>query len=227
MHGIYVSSKITITFAVQMSEILTLDKVKVAFDGRSLFAPLQLTLDRGEMVCITGESGCGKTTLLRAIMGFVPLEEGAVCYKGAPMTVQQLGRFRRETMYVPQDLNFSVEWVSEMVTALFDLRTNRHLTFRKEALWTIWDELGLERALYDKRIAQLSGGQRQRVMLSVCALTGKEMMLADEPTSALDEDGTARVAQFLKRMAKERGTAVLAVSHNKRFMRECDRVVTL
>jgi putative ABC transport system ATP-binding protein len=64
-------------------------------------------------------------------------------------------------------------------------------------------------------------------MLSVAGLTGKSLLLADEPTSALDADSAMLVANYFRMLARERGMAILVVSHSERFAKECDKVVRL
>lgn len=98
--------------------------------------------------------------------------------------------------------------------------------FSEERLFACFDELGLEHELYTKRVNEVSGGQRQRIMLAVAAMLNKPLIIIDEPTSALDADSTGRVLSFFRRQA-ERGTAVLAVSHDKDFASGCHYLIEL
>lgn len=178
------------------------------------------------MVCLTGESGCGKTSLLRAVLGFLPLAEGRVRFCGETLDVHSVDRLRRLVSYIPQELYIPEEWVRDMIRVPFGLKANKDVKLSEKALLETWNLLGLEEELLRRKVVQLSGGQRQRVVLSMSALLGKKILLADEPTSALDGESVARVSMLFRRMA-EQGTAVLAVSHNKEFMAACDRVLPL
>ena len=106
------------------------------------------------------------------------------------------------------------------------LKVNRSVPFSEERLFTCFDELGLEHELYTKRVNEVSGGQRQRIMLAVAAMLNKPLIIIDEPTSALDAGSTGKVLSFFRRQA-ERGTAVLAVSHDKDFASGCHYLIEL
>ncbi len=206
--------------------MLKIKHASLRLGGRLLLQDFNLEVKAGEWVCITGESGCGKTSLLRAALGFLPLEEGSVSIGGEVMDVHSVDRLRRQVSYLPQELYIPEEWVRDMLRVPFSLKANRDVPRSEESLMEVWGVLGLERELLHRRVAQLSGGQRQRIVLSMSALLGKRLLLADEPVSALDGESVARVSALFRRMADE-GTAVLAVSHNKDFVSACDRMVVL
>lgn len=206
--------------------MLKIKHASLRLGGRLLLQDFNLDVKAGEWVCITGESGCGKTSLLRAALGFLPLEEGSVSIGGEVMDVHSVDRLRRQVSYLPQELYIPEEWVRGMLRVPFNLKANWDVPRSEESLMEVWGVLGLERELLHRRVAQLSGGQRQRIVLSMSALLGKRLLLADEPVSALDGESVARVSALFRRVADE-GTAVLAVSHNKDFVSACDRMVVL
>lgn len=191
-----------------------------------MFRDFNLNVNPGELVCITGESGCGKTSLMRAILGFLPLDEGDIYIYKERLEAHNVDKLRRMTSYVPQELYIPEEWVREMIHVPFGLKANRHLQLSEAILLDVWGQMGLEKELLQRKVMQLSGGQRQRIVLSMSALLEKKLLLLDEPTSALDGESVVRVSALFRKMADE-GTAVLAVSHNKEFMATCDRVVQL
>lgn len=206
--------------------MLRIHNACIAFGKEILFSGFNLKLERGETACIVGQSGCGKTSLLNAIMGFVPLKEGSI-YVGEIMLCRStIDMIRRQIAWIPQELALPFEWVREMVALPFGLRVNRSVPFSEERLYTCFDELGLEHELYAKRVNEVSGGQRQRIMLAVAALLDKPLIIIDEPTSALDAGSTDKVLSFFRRQA-ERGAAVLAVSHDKEFAAGCDYLIEL
>ena len=206
--------------------MLKIEGATLRLGGRVLFRDFGLEVRAGEWVCVTGESGCGKTSLLRAALGFLPLETGRVRVGGLELSEHTVERIRRCTAYVPQELFLPVETVEEMLHLPLDLKANRGREFTEERLFRCWAQLGLGRDLLHRRVVQLSGGQRQRIVLSMATLLDKQLLLADEPTSALDEDSVGRVAALFRSQAA-RGAAVLSVSHNRAFLEACDRVVKL
>lgn len=207
-----------------MSEMLKIEQAELQVGGHILFHDFNLDVKRGEWVCITGNSGCGKTSLLRAVLGFLPLDGGRILVDGERLDARSVHAIRCKTGYVPQELFIPEETVDALVRVPFRLKANRECPFSDEKLYALWQELGLERELMGHRVAQLSGGQRQRIILSSCLMLDKPLVLADEPTSALDGESVTRMVAVFRRAA-ERGAALLAVSHNRDFMAACDRVI--
>lgn len=195
-------------------------------DGAQLFSDVSFTVDEGQMLCVRGGSGAGKTTLLRALLGFLPLDEGHISIDGELLTPSSAEEFRKSMAYLPQEVSLPSEWVRDMVRLPFRLKVNRGTAFSKARLLEEWGKLDLAPELYDKKATELSGGERQRVMLSVCGLLDKPLLFADEPTSALDSRTTALVAVYMRRLA-ERGNTIVAVSHDNDFAAACDKIVEI
>ena len=206
--------------------MLHINNACIAFGTEVLFSGFEMKLEKGETACIVGQSGCGKTSLLNAVMGFVPLYEGTIKVGGTLLDKSTIDLVRRQIAWIPQELALPFEWVKEMVSLPFELKVNRSVPFSEERLFMCVDELGLEHELYFKRVNEVSGGQRQRIMLAVAALLNKPLIVIDEPTSALDTGSTDKVLAFFRRQA-EKGAAVLAVSHDKDFASGCHYLIEL
>ena len=206
--------------------MLHINNACIAFGTEVLFSGFEVKLEKGETACIVGQSGCGKTSLLNAVMGFVPLYEGTIKVGGTLLDKSTIDLVRRQIAWIPQELALPFEWVKEMVPLPFELKVNRSVPFSEERLFMCFDELGLEHELYFKRVNEVSGGQRQRIMLAVAALLNKPLIVIDEPTSALDTGSTDKVLAFFRRQAKK-GAAVLAVSHDKDFASGCHYLIEL
>ena len=206
--------------------MLHINNACIAFGTEVLFSGFEMKLEKGETACIVGQSGCGKTSLLNAVMGFVPLYEGTIKVGGTLLDRSTIDLVRRQIAWIPQELALPFEWVKEMVSLPFELKVNRSVPFSEERLFMCFDELGLEHELYFKRVNEVSGGQRQRIMLAVAALLNKPLIVIDEPTSALDTGSTDKVLAFFRRQA-EKGAAVLAVSHDKDFASGCHYLIEL
>lgn len=206
--------------------MLEIKNVKIKFGDKTLLGGLSLSAEDGQVVCISGDSGCGKTSLLRAILGFLPLEEGHVSIDGELLTPAAAGEFRKFMAYVPQDLAMPMETVEEMVKMPFALKANISTPFSKKRLMEEWQKLDLDSELYDKKVSELSGGQRQRIIISTLGLLQKPIVLADEPTSALDAHTTALVLNYLKALASK-GATVITVTHDPAFANGCDKKVII
>ena len=206
--------------------ILQIDNACIAFGADTLFSGFCLQLHEGEIACISGQSGRGKTSLLNAVLGFLPLKAGSITVNGILLEKGTIDQIRRQVAWIPQELALPSEWVKEMVQLPFELKANRGASFSEERLFSCFAELGLDEDLYRKRVGEVSGGQRQRIMIAVAALLKKPLIIVDEPTSALDSGSTDKVLAFFRKQA-EQGAAVLAVSHDKTFAHGCHQLIAL
>lgn len=206
--------------------MLRIDNACIAFGEEVLFSGFCMQLYKGEIACIAGQSGRGKTSLLNAIMGFIPLRKGTINIGGVELNKNTIDAIRKQIAWIPQELALPSEWVKEMVQLPFELKANRSISFSEEKLFDCFAELGLDEDLYQKRVGEISGGQRQRIMIAVAALLKKPLIIIDEPTSALDSDSTDKVLNFFQRQTRE-GTAILTVSHDKSFACGCNRLIEL
>ena len=206
--------------------MLVLQGVSIAFGNRPLFSGLDLHVGRGQLVGITGESGCGKTSLLRAILGFVPFCAGTAEVCGFPLDVAHIHDIRHQTAYVPQELQPPAEKGRDLIHLTHGLEHNTPLDGSRK-LPSLMKSLGLESSLLDLEAAKLSGGQRQRLLLTAALSLPKPLLLLDEPTSALDEDSTQRVALALLRACHEEERAALVISHDPILLSFCDQVIHL
>ncbi len=205
--------------------MLKLTDITINLNGKSLINGLSLDLKRGETVCLCGKSGCGKSTLLKSILGFIPFK-GEIEVDGMVYTSQNASQVRRLVSYMPQDISLPHERVNDLLESLFSIRANRQQKPDTETLFNEWEQLNISRDFLNKPMSEISGGERQRIVLSLCALTGKHLMLLDEPTSSLDPSSTRLVADYLTRIKKKRDIAILAVSHQTDFAERCDRTLS-
>lgn len=206
--------------------MLHINNACIAFGTDILFSGFCMQVAKGETACIVGESGRGKSSLLNAIMGFVPLREGTITIGGVELNKTTIDSIRRQIAWIPQELALPSEWVKEMIQLPFDLKVNRKTAFSEKRLFTSFAELGLEEDLYQKRVGEISGGQRQRIMIAVAAMLEKPLIIVDEPTSALDAGSTDKVLAFFNQQTAK-GTAILAVSHDKGFATGCKHIIEL
>ena len=192
--------------------ILQIDNACIAFGADTLFSGFCLQLHEGEIACISGQSGRGKTSLLNAVLGFVPLKAGSITVNGILLEKGTIDQIRRQVAWIPQELALPSEWVKEMVQLPFNLKANRNTPFSLDKLFACFDELGLEEELYDKRVNEISGGQRQRIMIAVATLMQKPLLIVDEPTSALDPISTSKIEDLAMELKKD--YTIVMVTHN-------------
>lgn len=206
--------------------MLQIENASIAYGKNVLFSGFNLHLERGEIASISGPSGCGKTSLLNAVLGFIPLKEGRIILNGIVSEKANIDLVRKQIAWIPQELALPLEWVKDMVQLPFSLKANRSTPFSEAQLFACFEDLGLERELYYKRVNEISGGQRQRMMIAVASMISKPLIIVDEPTSALDSGSTERVLAFFRRQTKK-GSAILAVSHDRAFAEGCDQHIMM
>lgn len=185
-----------------------------------------VSIHPGETIGIIGESGSGKTSLTRMLLGLLPPTLGNVYLKDRDLyDLPEVHRFRmvgRTASLVFQDprssLNprLSVGSVVSDPIRVHKLAAKHEVRARVEALLR---SVGMSPSLYDRPVRSLSGGQLQRVALARAIAVEPEVIVADEPTSALDVSVQAQVLNLLRTIAKDRGMAMLLVSHDVRAIR--------
>jgi putative ABC transport system ATP-binding protein len=188
-----------------------------------------LSVQRGELAAILGPSGSGKTTLLTSIAGIVEPTSGRVCigqncYYDNGWRVRDLGRFRREHMgFIFQSHNL-VPFLTARENVLVALQISgvtggEAIRIARELL----DYLGVgdrQAHLPEK----LSGGEQQRVAIARALANSPQVILADEPTAALDTERGKSVMSLFRQIAREKGSAVICVTHDHRMIEGFDRV---
>ena len=206
--------------------MLKVDNISIRYDGESVLERFSCHIEQGDFACITGRSGCGKTSLLRALTGMTPIAGGKVYVNGRVLDERSCHIVRRTTAYLPQDLQFPYEDVEEFVEVMMRVGKVENRTGRQDGLLYNMTSLGLDKELLQRRMTELSGGQRQRLLLAVLALQDKEVWLLDEPTAALDEESRNRVISFLLTL-QQRGKTIVAVSHDACFASHCSKVIRI
>lgn len=192
---------------------------------------VDLTLRAGEVTLIVGPSGSGKTTLL-SLLGLLLRPTRGHLRFGDGRDAADLDPIRRAAWRrVRIGLVFQRAPMVDVLSVVENVELPWHLDgapppdARRRAL-TLLDELGLTaRAAFRPRA--LSGGERQRAALARALVRDPDVILADEPTGSLDETAGAAVAALLHAAARERGKAVLIVSHDPRLRPHADRVVRM
>ncbi len=187
---------------------------------------VSLTIASGETLGLVGESGCGKSTIARLIVGLVPLTRGTIAYAGtviagagaAATDPVALRGARRRMQMIFQDpyASLNPRWriadiVAEPVSALEPGTPRRDVGLRVSALL---EQVGLAAADGRKYPHQFSGGQRQRVSIARALATHPEFLVCDEPTSALDVSVQAQVLNLMHDLQQRMGLTYLFISHN-------------
>ncbi|HET7701593.1 MAG TPA: ABC transporter ATP-binding protein [Candidatus Limnocylindria bacterium] len=204
--------------------------VTAGYGDRLVLHDCDLSLAAGEVVSVVGPNGAGKSTLLRVIAGLVAPRGGTASLDGTPVGALRRADLARRVAVVPQSFEtlfpFTVrELVALGRTARLDL-LGRSSPDDAAAVVRAMETLELT-VLAERRVDQLSGGERQRVVLAMALAQETAVLLLDEPTVHLDPAHQLATIALMRRLARERGLAVLAVVHDLTLAALADRVVVL
>ncbi len=203
---------------------------KVLPGGRRLFDELALTLQAGEHVAIRGESGAGKSTLLNIIAGLDTADSGQVMVAGTDVAkLDEPGRttLRRDAIgFVFQAFHIlpHLDLVRNVAFPLILQKQPRTSALARAGAMLDAVGLGDRRFSYPR---ELSGGELQRVAIARALVHAPRLILADEPTGNLDPDTAAQIMALLGRTVKERGAAMLLVTHSPLAAATADRQLLL
>jgi putative spermidine/putrescine transport system ATP-binding protein len=191
---------------------LTVDRVEVAYGPVKVLNGVSVDVAAGEFVALLGSSGCGKTTLLRAISGFVPVQAGSILV--ADRDITRLSPERRDMAMVFQSYALWPHMTMAQNLA-YGLRLRRvGRADRVRRVNEIVSLLGLE-GLGDRPVTQLSGGQRQRVALGRALAVNPRILLLDEPLSNLDARIRTTMRHEIKAIQQQVGITAIHVTHDR------------
>jgi ABC-type iron transport system FetAB ATPase subunit len=160
--------------------------------------PLDLELQSGDCVCLSGPSGSGKSLTLRAIADLDP-HRGELAIDDEASTAMPAPRWRRRVGLLPAES----QWWADTVEDHFPARDDKHLT-----------QMGFDSSALEWKVGRLSTGEKQRLALARLLANTPEVLLLDEPTAALDKENVAQVEALIETYRKEYGAAVIWVSHD-------------
>jgi len=208
--------------------IITFDNVHFTYPGETepLIKKCSFALEEGNHVAVKGESGTGKTSLFRLILGFEKPDRGKILYKGQPLNTDTIHRIRKESAWLPQDLNLGSGPVKEVLSFPFEFSANNGSSPDSDKFAATFEALGLEASLLENAFQDLSTGQRQRVGVALCHLLEKPLLLLDEPTSALDVKSKQQVFDLLASKSNSDHT-ILSTSHDPWWLERCEKIIEL
>ncbi|MEO5322089.1 ATP-binding cassette domain-containing protein [Mesorhizobium sp. CC13] len=194
---------------------------------------VDLTVPAGAFHGIVGESGCGKTTLARALIGLQPATSGEVRIVGRDRAEWQrsdrLG-FARAVQFVFQDPLGSMsrrQTVGQTLEEPLLIHGSGNAVQRRARIAELLDLVALPASVLDRLPRSLSGGQRQRVAIARALALGPQLLIADEPLSALDVSVRAQIVNLFARLRDQLGLTIVIVAHDLAIVREVCSDVTV
>ena len=203
-----------------MEPVLEVKHVSASYrEGRKeqqVLKDIDFTVRENEILGLVGESGCGKTTLSKAILGFVKVQEGQIIHHtGKPQMIFQ-------DPYSSLNPGKRVGWILEEPLRMQKIPKEE----RRRKVLAMAEKTGLTKEHLKRRPRELSGGQRQRVSIAVSLLQGSRFIIADEPVSALDVTIQRQIMELIIKLQEEMKFSVLFISHDLNVIYQmCDRVM--
>ena len=214
-----------------MSDILRLDRVGYAYPGgRPVLRDVSLSVAAGRSIGLVGQSGSGKSTILKLLLGLMRPQTGEVLFDGARLDLadrRMMRTYRKSVQAVFQDPYASLDPRQKVQAIVAEpLRALGIAGDRRAMVVAALRSVGLDVDVLDRYPAAFSGGQRQRIAIARAIVAGPRVVLADEAVSALDLTTKVRVVDLFRDLA--RGTTLLFVSHDLGVVASlCDEIVIL
>ncbi|GMA18869.1 ATP-binding cassette domain-containing protein [Arsenicicoccus piscis] len=181
---------------------------------------VSFSVDRGETLAVVGESGCGKSTIAKALVRLLKPTAGQILLDGtdlAPMSQGQLRPLRSKIQMVFQDPYGSLDphmTAQEIVAEPVALRGTRSKSEQRKVAAALIDRVGLPATALERKPPEFSGGQRQRIGIARALASNPELLVCDEATSALDVSVQAQVLELLSELQAETGLTYVFITHN-------------
>jgi len=212
--------------------ILQVSGLHVRFGSQVVLRDITLDLEVGGTLVILGESGCGKTVLLKSMIGLIRPSAGDVRFEGtslASLNARALAHLRTRYGFVFQGAAL-FDSLSILDNVAFPLREHTRLAEGeiRHLVESLIDEVGLPRAVLSRKPVQLSGGMRKRAGLARALALDPQLMLYDEPTTGLDPIMTDVINELILRVGGQHDVTSVVVTHDMNTARKvADRVVML
>lgn len=210
--------------------LLQAHALAVGYPGREVGAQLDIGLSGGEVLALLGPNGCGKTTLLKTLLGLLPARSGQIRLNGEPLETHDLAARARLMAYVPQSQHATFGF-SAIDMVLMGRTAHQGLLARPGARDRAVAGQALERMgvahLAQQSVHRISGGERQLVLIARALAQEPRAVLLDEPTASLDFGNQGRVMRAIRELAAE-GLAVLFTTHDPNHaLRYADRAALM
>ena len=198
--------------------MLEFKNVSVKLAGGVSSYPFSLVVNGGECVCLQGQKGSGKTALLRAIMGLVPISAGFITIDGELVSSGSGEYFRRMMAYVPQQVPVEDMTLRQFYTQISQLKVNHNTSYNETSIQKSMEFLGLDKSLIIKSINGIDKEVMQLAMLAVVPLLKKKIVLLDNLPQ------TTVVSQFVSNLAAMGSEVIYTCETNQM---QCHKIINI
>ena len=203
--------------------MIRFDNITLKIHRQTLLDGASLCVGKGDKVVIRGVSGSGKSSLLKSVVGAIPLASGSITVNGDKLSPETLASIRSHIAFIGQEPVLGTELVRDALRLPFTFKAHHGHAPSDEQISDALERLHLPQDILKKPCKRISGGEKQRIVIIRALLLGKCTFIADEVTSALDPESKAAVMDELFRPE----TTLLSVSHDPDWIGACNRVVEI
>ncbi len=191
--------------------------ISLKFGDKNIFEDFSFEVNSSEFVTIKGESGKGKSSLLKILQGYVSFINGSIEINGDILEQSSISKIRNSIIWIPQNVNLPVHNGMQLVD-LLGLKDNIN------KIESLLKQLDIDIDMLSADFQKISGGQKQRIIIAICLSIKKPIVLMDEPTSSLDETS---IQLLLKTVKGLKNKTILSASHNNTWINNSNRVIEL
>lgn len=204
--------------------ILSLTDISYQVEQRQILNKINLEVQAGDFLTLTGPSGGGKSTLLKIIASLISPSEGEIIFQGQNQSDYEITTYRQLVSYCFQQPSLFGQTVADNLQFPFVIRNEASSQAQIEQALT---KVNLPTSYLNKNITELSGGEKQRVALLRNTMFLPKILLLDEVTVGLDARSIEIVHQFIKQLWQEAGLTIIQITHNQAELSQAAKVLWL
>lgn len=196
--------------------VIRFENISVKFNDSYLLENLNFTVERGDKVLIYGESGIGKTTVFRLLLGFEQPAAGTIYVGNKKLDACSAWDLRKNVAYVSQDLDIGSGTVLQVIRGTLSFKVNSSIIVDEKKIEKYLEFFRMKSNILHEPYEKLSGGEKQRIAMVIALLLERSIFFLDEVTSSLDEELKEKVIQYFMQNSN---WTVLSISHDRDWLK--------
>lgn len=206
-----------------MSSIIRFEQVSVKVHDKPILSDVSFALSPGSKAVLRGASGAGKSSVLKALMGLLPISAGRIFFQESLLSVATVKQIRSHAAYIGQEPVLGADNVREALLLPFQYQAHKHQLPSERRIREVLEKLRLPCGILRQSCLRISGGEKQRLALARGLLLDKSVYLLDEITSALDPESKRAVLEVFA----DSDLTILSVAHDPDWDACCDSVLQM